>query len=80
MHIHKSIWLPFLLAAAIKTAQGSSTVALITVASIMVPMMGTIGFTGEIEKALVVLAIGAESAVFYFLYLIVTREVMREWH
>jgi len=62
--IHLSIWLPFLLAAAIKTAQGSSTVALITAASIMTPMMATLGFTTELEKAIVVLAIGAGSSVF----------------
>ena len=62
--VHLSIWLPFLLAAAIKTAQGSSTVALITTASIMMPMMNTLGFVGEMEKAMVVIAIGAGSAVF----------------
>lgn len=58
-----SIWLPFLLAAAIKSAQGSSTVALITTASIMLPMMTTLGFDSELEKALVVVAIGSGSAV-----------------
>ena len=63
-NVHLSIWLPFLLAAAIKTAQGSSTVSLITTASIMMPMMGTLGFTGGFEKVMVVLAIGAGSAVF----------------
>jgi len=62
--INLSIWLPFLLAAAIKTAQGSSTVALITTASIMMPMMSSLGFTTEVEKAMVVIAIGAGSAVF----------------
>ncbi|MCI0698044.1 GntP family permease [candidate division KSB1 bacterium] len=62
--INLSLWLPFLLAAAIKTAQGSSTVSLITTASIMMPMMGSLGFVSEIEKALVVLAIGAGSSVF----------------
>jgi gluconate:H+ symporter, GntP family len=61
---HLSIWLPFLLAAAIKTAQGSSTVSLITTASIMMPMMSTLGFAGEMEKAMVVIAIGAGSMVF----------------
>ena len=61
---HLSIWLPFLLAAAIKTAQGSSTVSLITTASIMMPMMSTLGFSGEMEKAMVVIAIGAGSMVF----------------
>lgn len=63
-NIDLSIWLPFLLAAAIKTAQGSSTVALITAASIMTPMMDTLGFVTEMEKAMVVLAIGAGSSVF----------------
>lgn len=61
--LHMSIWLPFLLAAAIKTAQGSSTVALITAASIMAPLMETLGFTDSLEKAMVVIAIGAGSAV-----------------
>lgn len=57
------IWLPFLLCAAIKTAQGSSTVALITTASILAPMMGALGFDTEIQKALVVAAIGAGAMV-----------------
>jgi GntP family gluconate:H+ symporter len=57
------IWLPFLLCAAIKTAQGSSTVALITTASIIAPLMLTMGFTTEIDKALVVAAIGAGAMV-----------------
>lgn len=58
------IWLPFLLAAAIKTAQGSSTVALITAASILAPLMGVLGFDTPIEIAMAVVAIGAGSAVF----------------
>jgi len=57
------IWLPFLLAAAIKTAQGSSTVALITTASILAPMMVSLGFDSEIDKALAVVSIGAGSLV-----------------
>lgn len=61
--INLSLWLPFFLAAAIKTAQGSSTVALITAASIISPLMITLGFESEIEKAMVVLSIGAGSAV-----------------
>ena len=61
--LNLSIWLPFLLAAAIKTAQGSSTVALITTASIMAPLMDTLGFSESLEKAMVVIAIGAGSAV-----------------
>jgi GntP family gluconate:H+ symporter len=57
------IWLPFLLSAAIKTAQGSSTVALITTASIMAPLMASMGFDSEMLKALVVIAIGAGGLV-----------------
>lgn len=60
---HLGIWLPFLLAASIKTAQGSSTVALITTASIMAPLMETLGFVSEFDRALMVIAIGAGSAV-----------------
>ncbi|MEO1010769.1 MAG: GntP family permease [Bacteroidota bacterium] len=60
---HLGIWLPFLLCAAIKTAQGSSTVALITTASIVAPLLATMGFTTEIDKALVVSAIGAGAMV-----------------
>ncbi|MDX1469869.1 MAG: gluconate:H+ symporter [Flavobacteriaceae bacterium] len=61
--INISIWLPFLLAAAIKTAQGSSTVALVTTASILAPMMEKLGFNTELQKAIVVIAIGAGSSV-----------------
>jgi GntP family gluconate:H+ symporter len=61
--LNLSIWLPFLIAAAIKTAQGSSTVALITTASIMAPLMGTLGFVDSLDKAMVVIAIGAGSIV-----------------
>lgn len=57
------IFLPFLIAAAIKSAQGSSTVALITAASLIAPMMGSLGFETNAAKALVVLAIGAGSLV-----------------
>lgn len=57
------IWLPFILTAAIKTAQGSSTVALITTASILAPMAATLGFDSEMQKALLVVAIGAGAAV-----------------
>jgi GntP family gluconate:H+ symporter len=57
------IWLPFIISAAMKTAQGSSTVALITTASLMAPLMGPLGFETEMAKALVVLSIGAGSMV-----------------
>jgi len=57
------IWLPFIVAAAIKTAQGSSTVALITTASLIGPLMSPLGFESPLAKALVVLSIGAGSMV-----------------
>lgn len=57
------IFLPFIIAAAIKTAQGSSTVALITTASLMAPLMSSLGFESGIAKALIVLAVGAGSMV-----------------
>ena len=61
--INLGIWFPFMLCAAIKTAQGSSTVALITTASIMAPLLEPMGFDSETQKALVVIAIGAGAAV-----------------
>lgn len=57
------ILIPFLLAAVLKTAQGSSTVALITTASIMAPLLPSLGLDGILDKAMVVVAIGAGSAV-----------------
>lgn len=63
MGLHIGIFAPFLLAAALKTAQGSSTVAIITTASLMAPLLGPLGFDTGISKAFAVLAIGAGSAV-----------------
>ena len=57
------IWLPFVIAAVIKTAQGSSTVAIITTAGLMVPLLDTLGLGAEPAKALVVVAIGAGAMV-----------------
>ncbi|MFT4733440.1 MAG: GntP family gluconate:H+ symporter [Algoriphagus sp.] len=57
------IFLPFLISAALKTAQGSSTVAMITTASIIGPLLPDLGLDTEVSKALAVLAIGAGSAV-----------------
>ena len=53
------ILLPFILAAVLKSAQGSSTVAIITTAAIVSPLLGSLGLSSEISKALTVLAIGA---------------------
>ncbi len=53
------IAIPFLISSFLKTAQGSSTVAIITAAAISVPLLGSIGLDSETGKALAVLAIGA---------------------
>jgi len=55
------LFIPFLLAFILKTAQGSSTVAVITAASIMAPMMTGLGFSGSTDTLLVMLAMGAGS-------------------
>ncbi|HSV55886.1 MAG TPA: GntP family permease [Magnetospirillaceae bacterium] len=53
------VFVPFVIAAALKTAQGSSTVAIITTATILAPILGTLG----LDPALAVVAIGAGSMV-----------------
>ena len=58
-----SIWLPFIIAAGLKTAQGSSTVAIITTASIVAPLLEVLGLDASNSRALVVVAIGAGSMV-----------------
>ena len=59
--IQLGLFLPFILAAILKTAQGSSTVAIITTATIIAPLTPSLGLDTEIAKALAVLAIGAGS-------------------
>jgi GntP family gluconate:H+ symporter len=58
-----SILLPIIIAASLKTAQGSGTVAIIAGASIMAPMLGPLGMDSAVAKALVVIALGAGSLV-----------------
>ena len=53
------IFFPFLLAAILKTAQGSSTVAITTTAGILAPVMATLGLDTPVAAALAVMAIGA---------------------
>ncbi|USK86731.1 GntP family permease [Peribacillus asahii] len=50
---------PFLIAAALKTAQGSSTAALVITSSLIAPMLPTLGIEGAVPLALVVMAVGA---------------------
>ncbi|WP_431161657.1 GntP family permease [Flagellimonas beolgyonensis] len=49
----------FVIAAVLKTAQGSSTVAIITTSAIIAPLLETFGLLSLTDKALVVLAVGA---------------------
>lgn len=46
-----------------KTAQGSSTVAIITAASIVAPMLETLGLGSEWGKVLALLSMGAGSMI-----------------
>ncbi len=57
------IFLPVIIAAALKIAQGSGTVAIITSASLMAPLVASLGFDSPTARALVVAAIGAGSMV-----------------
>ncbi len=53
------IFLPFLMAALIKTAQGSSTVALVTVSALIAPMLPSLGLDSTWGRVLAVMATGA---------------------
>ena len=53
------IFFPFILAAILKSAQGSSTVAITTTAGILVPLMEPMGLNTPVLAALTVMAIGA---------------------
>ncbi|HEX3078621.1 MAG TPA: GntP family permease [Lachnospiraceae bacterium] len=53
------IFFPFLLAAILKTAQGSSTVAITTTAGILAPMLPVLGLNTPVLSTLTVMAIGA---------------------
>ena len=55
------ILLPIVIAAALKTAQGSSTVALLTTAGLVLPLLPSLGLESATAKALVVVATGAGS-------------------
>jgi gluconate:H+ symporter, GntP family len=55
------IFFPFLVTTVLKTAQGSSTVAIITAASIVLPLLHPLGLDGGTGKLLCVLAMGAGS-------------------
>ncbi len=53
------IFMPFIVAAALKSAQGSSTVALVTTSALVAPMLSQLGLDSEMGRVLTVMAIGA---------------------
>jgi len=53
------LFFPFIVSAVLKTAQGSSTVALVTSAGIVVPLLDVLGLQTDLEIALAVMAIAA---------------------
>ncbi|MCG9730159.1 GntP family permease [Shewanella sp. Isolate13] len=53
------IFMPFVVAAALKSAQGSSTVALVATSALIAPMLGDIGLASDMGRVLTVMAIGA---------------------
>jgi len=55
------LFFPFLLTAVLKTAQGSSTVAIITASSLVLPLLHALGLDTENGKLFCVLAMGAGS-------------------
>lgn len=57
------IFFPFLLTSVLKTAQGSSTVAIITASSLVLPLLPALGLDNETGKLLCVLAMGAGSMI-----------------
>jgi GntP family gluconate:H+ symporter len=57
------IVVPFLIAVVMKSAQGSSTVAIITTASFVAPMLSILGLDTEWGRLLTVLSMGAGSMI-----------------
>ncbi|WP_313517949.1 GntP family permease [Pseudomonas sp.] len=55
------LFMPFVVAAALKSAQGSTTVALVTTSAMMTPLLGNLGLDSEMGRVLTVMAIGAGS-------------------
>jgi GntP family gluconate:H+ symporter len=57
------IFVPFAIAALIKSAQGSSTVSMITTAGICAPLLPVLGLESDVARALTTVAIGAGAMV-----------------
>ena len=57
------ILLPIIIAASLKIAQGSGTVSIITSASLMAPLIPSLGLDTDLARALVVVAIGSGAMI-----------------
>lgn len=57
------ILLPVLIAASLKLAQGSGTVSIITSASLMAPLVPSLGLDSEMARAMVVVAVGSGAMI-----------------
>ncbi len=55
------LFIPYMIAVLLKTSQGSSTIAIITAASISAPLLDSLGLSGEWGTTLAVLAMGSGS-------------------
>ena len=55
------ILIPFLIAALLKSAQGSSTVAIITTSSLIFPLLPLLGLDSEMGKIWAIMALGVGS-------------------
>ncbi len=53
------LWVPFLVATALKCAQGSSTVALVAGSALIAPLLSQLGLDSDAGRVLCVMAIGA---------------------
>lgn len=53
------LWLPFAISATIRAAQGSATVAIITTAGLISPLLPALGLDSETGRALAVVSIGS---------------------
>ena len=57
----EGIVIAFIMAAVIKTVQGSSTVSIITTAAFIAPILPSLGITSDIGKVITIIAIGSGS-------------------
>lgn len=57
------IFIPFLITAVLKTALGSTTVAIITASSLVAPLLPNLGLTSHASTSLAILSMGAGSMV-----------------